>query len=83
MDPNLLFTIAGSLFACGVAWGISRADVAKLREEIERIRVRQEQTESLHAKQVQELTASIAELGNRMTAIEVTLKLMREDLKRL
>ncbi len=89
MDPNLALTIAGSLFAGGVAWGFARADVAKLREdnthmrtEIERIRLRQEQTESLHAKQVEQLNRSISDLGNRLTAIETTLNLMREDLKR-
>lgn len=89
MDPNLLFTLAGSLFAGGVAWGFSRADVAKLRDdntqmraEIERIRTRQEQTENLHAKQVEQLNKSIADLGNRLTAIETMLSYIREDLKR-
>lgn len=89
MELNFIFTVAGSLFFGGVAWGFFRADVAKLRDdntqmrtEIERIRVRQEQTESLHAKQVEQLNKSIADLGNRLTAIETMLNYIREDLKR-
>jgi hypothetical protein len=88
IDPNLIISVLTGVFFGGVAWGLSRADVAKLREDnarlkqdMDRISQRQDSAETEHAREIRRLIDSISELGNRLTVIETTIKFIAEQMR--